>query len=137
MEAKANARLVSWSGRRYTGGASDDRIGWMDNGTRRKTRHNRKTAARVKAEELVKKIKPVAGLRPNPIEVDFAIPAEDATSYRFFDCRSYEVCLGIACIGKWRGFTCRACPVAKRFGETWSRIIRRVRLIHDSERKRR
>lgn len=83
------------------------------------------TVARAKAFALIKKVRPVHGLRASPVEVDFAIPVEESTSYRFFDCQKYDVCLHIACIGKWRGFTCRACPVAEKFGERWSRILRR------------
>ena len=94
------------------------------------------TEARLRAKELIPALRPVAGLRANPVEVDFEIHITEATSYRFFDCRSYDVCLHIACIGKWRGFTCRACPVAKRFGEQWARFIRKTRLTHEGQRRR-
>lgn len=137
MEANANAGLVSRTNRRDASRAQNDGIRRMASGTRRKAKARQKTQARIKAEALICKTKPVAGLRPNPIEVTFSIPVGEATSYRFFDCRAYDACLTIACIGKWRGFTCRACPVAKRFGENWSRIIRRVKLDHTSEKQRR
>lgn len=68
------------------------------------------------------------GFEPNPCELDINFYDPDvAVSYRCYDCPRYVDCLDMAATANWRNFTCRACPVFKRYFNVWTKRVRVVR----------
>lgn len=86
-------------------------------------------AASIKAEYKRKRLKPVCGIKPNPVELDAVFLTEDvAASYRYLQCPRYDACLFVACLGYWINFSCRACAVYSNSDNALSavKVIRSV-----------
>lgn len=99
----------------------------MVKGNRQKGGPSKKDKARAKAERLREKLAHVFGLRPNPCELQGEILYdEDVSTFRFLDCPRYDRCLDVACVANWKGMTCRACLILKRFSNGQIRIVRKV-----------
>jgi hypothetical protein len=86
---------------------------------------------RRKAERIKKALPLVLGFKPNPCELEAVIrDADIADTYRYATCPGYSSCLGVACLGVWLGFSCRACDVynhhCKHTNGTWTKRIRGI-----------